>query len=1289
MKRIHYYIITGLCLLLSLIVMADSGRLYTSDKLSSSLINCITQDRNGFIWVGTEYGLSKFDGYRFTNYLHNDKDTTSINDNIISAFLVDRSGKLWIGSAKGLMRYSYESNNFIRYPFPKGNRPRIYTMIESHKGDIVIGTAGRGLFSIKKGAGRITYEKDYAKKDTDMFYTHIFEDNRGCLWQSSHLNVFTRFYKKSGRMHIQDFESPYGAPVKFFQSLKNNLFIVCMYGIEIYDYTTNKITDAGYDLGSYKGNITINCARFDHKGNLYIGTSECGVLVAKAGTKTFLPFEGNNSQRFNLSASWVNDIFEDKDQNLWVGCYKKGLYLVNNQKEAFNIWSFSAQNYSIGSSVSSLAAGNNGEIWCTVQNSGVYKFDGNGKIVSHLPSPYGTSIIYRDSWGRYWLGTGHALFSYNPEAGTYKEEMKFASAGIYCIADDGKGKLYISVYSKGLYIYDSIKHTVKILNVSKQSSHGSLCNDWIRSLTFDRQGQLWIGTSNGVACMNPETFAFDSYGWNSILRNMQSNYLCEDNNGNMIIGTDRGLYIYNMVSRKATAFPGAEILRNKQICGIVKDAHDDIWISTTMGIWQYDHQEKKFIAHINGNGLHSHEYTLGAVIHGGNDFVGFGSADGITTFYPEDVRNNRTEMTQVYLTSFIVDGKQISCMQDEFKLPYNQNSFSLEFSLLNYKSTDDISFMYRINNGGWSSTEEGENEISFNELKPGDYNIEVRAESNGVISKESKTIHITVKDPWYASSLAYIIYAAMIGGFAFYFFRTYDRRRKADFEEQKMRFLIDATHDIRSPLTLIMGPLNKLKARLTDEDNQRDIKTIDRNAQRLLLLVNQILDERKIDKNQMSLHCEETNVTQLANGVISLYLYNAQERNIKISVKSENPDLKLWIDHINFEKVISNLMSNAIKYTFDGGTIDVLISNNDTYANIKIIDSGIGFKDEKTERLFERFYQGKNTNEFHFNGTGIGLNLCRAIVKMHGGNIRAYNRNDDKTGACIEISIPMGKGHLKPEEIMQSEPMEKNSARKKQASKNYKILVVDDDYEIIQYIKDELSCWYKFDYAGNGRDGLKKLLTEEFDLVISDVMMPEMDGITMLKKIKSNNNISDIPVILLTSKSEVSDRLEGLKRGADAFLAKPFAMEELHILIDNLIDNVRRLRGKFSGAQNQNEKIEKVEVKGNNDALMDRIMKCINENLGNPDFNVEKLTEEVGISRAQLHRKMKEITGISTGEFIRNLRLEQAARLIREGEINVTQVAYAVGFNNQTHFSTVFKKHFGMTPTEYNESENK
>ena len=1301
MKHIRHYLTALFAIALSLMVWADSGELFTSGKLSSSLINCIVQDKYGYIWVGTEYGLSKFDGYRFTNYLHNEEDTTSITDNIISDLLVDKKGNLWIGCAKGLMRYNYETNNFSRLQFPDGRKPRIYSMVESHRGDILLGTAGYGLYSVKNNGiektanNRFTirWERAYAERDSDVFFTHIYEDKHQYLWQSSHLSTFTRFIEKQGKVQRKDFKSPYGAPVKFIQHRPQAMLIVCMYGIIYYDYRTGRIADAGYDLGTFKNHVTINNATFDHDGNLYISTSEHGALIIKKGSNKVEQLENSNSN-FNLSTAFVNDIIEDKDNNLWIGCYKKGLYLLNQRQQAFSSWSFSAQNYIIGSSVSSIAPGENGETWCTVQNSGVFCFDASGKIIAHPTSPAGTCIIYKDRRGAYWISNGSALYSYNPHTGAYQEKLTFTSAGIYCMTDDNQGNLYISVYSKGLYIYNVESGKVTVLNMRQRGNKGFLCNDWVRSMAFDHTGHLWIGTSNGVSCLNTKTLSFKDFGWNIILKDRQANGICEGKNGNMIIGTEEGLYLFDRKNNKTLALPHAEVLKGKQVCSIIKDHQGDLWISTTMGIWQYDQKNRQFIAHINGNGLTTREYVLGSSMHTASDLIAFGTSDGITTFYPERVRAKKMELGDVHLTNFIIDGKPINCLTDEFTIPYEENSFTLEFSLLNYRNTDNISFQYRINEGKWNSTNEGSNAVSFNKLKPGSYTLEVRAMSNGNFSKKSTIIHIKVCDPWYASTWAFLLYFLTAAGIILYIIYRYERHRKEDLEETKMQFLINATHDIRSPLTLIMGPLNKLKTRITDAESKQDIDTIDRNAQRLLLLVNQILDERKIDKDQMHLHCQKTELKEFLRGIMSLYNFNAQERSITLSLKEdeslkEEGNLQVWIDRINFDKVISNLLSNAMKYTSDGGEITLIIGKNKESAIIKVEDTGIGLKEEKTDRLFERFYQGNNNSDIHIEGTGIGLNLCRALVKMHGGTIRAYNRTDGIKGSCFEVNIPLGKEHLKPEEILQEDGTKtaESTGKRTQANRNFNILIVDDDAEIAHYIKTELSDWYRFEHASNGKEGLKMLLTGKYDLVISDVMMPEMDGVTMLKKIKGNSNVSDIPVILLTSKSEVENRLEGLRKGADAFLAKPFNMEELHILIDNLVDNVRRIRGKYSGAQGQKAKIEQIQVKGNNDALMERVMKYMNEHLADPDLNVEKLTEDVGISRAQLHRKLKEIAGVSAGEFIRNLRLEQAARLIEEGQINITQVAYSVGFSNQTHFSTVFKKHYGMSPSEYAETK--
>ena len=501
-------------------------------------------------------------------------------------------------------------------------------------------------------------------------------------------------------------------------------------------------------------------------------------------------------------------------------------------------------------------------------------------------------------------------------------------------------------------------------------------------------------------------------------------------------------------------------------------------------------------------------------------------------------------------------------------------------------------------------------------------------------------------------------------------------------DEEKMKFLINATHDIRSPLTIILSALKKIKS-----ESNPAVDTIEHNAQRILNLVNQILDVRKIDKQQMQLHCQQTDLVAFTEGVCRMFDFPAKERNIHFTFNHEDLDrLDAWIDRTQFDKVISNLLSNAFKYSNDGGEVTVCLKQESDSLELSVSDNGIGIDEDSLKHIFDRFYQGSNSRRMHIDGTGIGLNLCKMIVAMHHGTIEAQNRTDDK-GAVFTVRLPLGKDHLKPEE-MESQTEIVQVSKPRTSSSKYRVLIVDDDLEMARYVSSELGRFYQFGICPNGKEGLKELLTNEYDVVVSDVMMPEMDGFTMLRMVKTNINISHIPVIMLTSKADVANRLEGLERGADAFLAKPFDMEELHMVIENLVQSRLRLKGKYSGAQQaQADKVDQPEVRGNDEVLMERIMKCINKNISDSDFNVERLTQEVGISRVQLHRKMKEMTGISTSEFIRNIRLEQAARLLKEQKINVTQVAYTVGFSNLAHFSTIFRKHFGVAPSEYAERE--
>ncbi len=543
-------------------------------------------------------------------------------------------------------------------------------------------------------------------------------------------------------------------------------------------------------------------------------------------------------------------------------------------------------------------------------------------------------------------------------------------------------------------------------------------------------------------------------------------------------------------------------------------------------------------------------------------------------------------------------------------------------------------------------------------------------------------MQVTIEAPWYATTFAKIVYLLLFVFAMLALIRYKQERMKTQYEEQKMKFLINATHDIRSPLTLIMGPLKKLKQNANTADNQRYIDIIERNAQRMLTLVNQILDVRKIDLKQMQIHCSKTDVVALVNGIVSLYRFHVKERNITLSITHNKGVIELYVDRGSIEKVINNLLSNAVKYTFDGGEISIDIEEREHDVVLSVEDNGVGMSQKEYVQVFNRYYQGVNSRGYNVGGTGIGLNLCKQLVELHHGTISAGPRKDGKQGSRFTVTLLLGKEHLLPEEIDES-ISSAPSLQKVSSRKDGRILVADDDMEVARYIKLELGTWYNVNIVSNGVYALQALLVDQYDLLISDVMMPEMDGITLLKNVKQNPNISDVPVILLTSQAEVEDRLRGLENGADAFIPKPFSINELHITIDNLINNVRRLRGKFSGMQTQDDKIDNVEMEDNDKRLMEKIVTAVNNNYKDSDYGVEQLSSDVGLSRVQLHRKMKQLTGIAASDFIRNIRLKQAARLLSEKNVNVGQVAYAVGFKSLAHFSTLFKKYYGVTPTEY------
>ena len=1286
MKRFILFSFICFVQMLTCFSHAVTGRLYTSNDMSSSLIRCIIQDKYGFIWVGTNYGLNRFDGYKFSTYLCNPADTTTIQDNDIVKLYPYSKEFLFVATNRGLYKYSYLTNSFQHIVLEKNDEKiRVSSLIEDRKHNLLIGTAGYGAYRLDMTTGKVTRLSRKSANSVDDFFAMLFFDDEGYLWQANHRKVL-RKYKYDGKsIRLVSVYEPKGlfSVCKLYAADKKGFFVAHVGGIMRYDYASHRFSRYDFDFSAHQGAGYISAATLDKYGNLWLGTSGDGTFKIPHGSRKAYRVELNN-QSFIFDNAHISDLLIDRDGNQWYGCYMKGLFLSNNDKNVFHPVSLDELGAGM-ETISSVVGVADGLMLFVVKNHGLYLLDektGNTKL---LQSPAGLVKVYSDFRKNVYVYGRDGICEYDWKHQTYRLLLPANGLSLDGMQVDAAGNIYFTSQGNGLYVWNRKSGKMTQYLMDDKRPHKTICNNWIADIRLDSRGWLWCATSNGVSCMDTKTGYFDIILSRPLLEGKSCYSTLELSDGKIAIATEMGLYLYDRKKQQTTLWPHSESISGLRIYSLKKDVKGNLWMSTAQGIWCYDSKAKSFFSFEKGNGLLTKEYLAGVVGSTLDGVICYGNSEGLTYFRPSQVKDYDEKTSAIYLSGVLLDGKMAPFIGDNLSVPSDFKSIVLSFSQLDYQSVGNIVFQYRINGGRWISNAAGENSFNFTGLSYGHYRIEVRTYCNGKYSTYKKVINLDVLAPWYLTVWAKLIYLFLILGLTAAAIIVFLRKKKRDLEEAKMQFLINATHDIRSPLTLIMEPLKKLKERLGNaEEYQADIDTIDRNAQRLLTLVNQILDKRRLDKHQMNLSCRETNLVEFSQGLVSLFTYNANLRGINIRLEMPETPVNAWIDRNKLDKAIANLLSNAFKYTPNGGEIIFRIEKQDKKVLLYVIDSGKGLgKNDDAKNLFERFYQGKNSADMHLGGSGIGLNLCRSIVRLHGGDVTARNREDGTSGACFIIELPLGKEHLKSNQIYSDYVDTGMKQQRSAASRNCKILLVDDDIEICRYIKSELSDWYRFVICNNGKEALKQLLADDIDLVVSDVVMPEMDGITLLRNIKGNANISHVPVIMLTSKSEISDRLEGIKLGADAYLAKPFSLEELHLTIDNLIDNVRRLKGKFTGALKQDDKVEKVEVKGYDEELMERIMKVVNENLSDSDFNVEKMCDEVGVSRTQLHRKLKEMTGVPTSEFLRNIRLNEAARLIRERKINITQVSYMVGFANNSHFSTAFKKYFGMSPSEY------
>lgn len=1335
---------------------AQTGRFYTTDGgLSSSLINHFFQDSKGFMWTATEYGLNSFDGLRFANYWHVSGDSTSIKNNYVRTLFEDSRQNLLIGCIDGLMRYDRETNTFSEIPMIRAGKqvfPHVTQMQELHNGEIWMTTTGQGMFRLDEQRKQAVSVDELLRQSNYNFQSCFYEDSYYNLWIGTYGNGLICYMPATKEARVFKYPTLNDNNIAaIIEDKQGNLFVGTQKGgLSCYNRKKNTFTPVPY-VGN--GALSVYCMALVD-GQLLVGTDGQGLKLYNPVKKQLEDYTINTAP-MDFSEGKIHTILEDKDKNLWLGLFQKGIVLIPKQSNPFEYYGSKSTYYNpIGQGcVMSIFQDSNQHLWIGADNEGIYELDAEGGCLRHYqPGSSSHSVantimcIYEDSEKNLWLGSyTRGIAKLNRKTGVCDYSLPVDNEKILSITEDKQKNLYIGTLGSGFYQYNlqtgSLKHYESAKDETGDLKRNELVNDWINYIFCDSEGFIWLGHYKGVSCFNPLTGSFINYRQvNTLISGCVGYAIQEDYSGNIWAGTTDGLYCFNKKTEELKRFTTADGLSNNVICGLCEDSRHDIWLSTYMGISKYDVKNNRFVNYYSGDGLQGNEFTHGAFYKDKKGKIYFGGINGVTYFSPESIGSVSKE-TNVWVTDFYVFNHPIhknslsggepvidTSVQDanQFRLSYKDNTFSIVFSTLQYNNPEQISYQYKVDELGsqWLSTEPGVNRVTYNNLPPGQYTFQVRALNYGNYS-ETRTVKILITPPWYQTWWAYCVYITLAGllvlGIVNYILSRMRHRREImkrehaeQLNEAKLQFFINISHEIRTPMTLIINPLEKLLADKRDGELHKTYLMIYRNAQRILRLINQLMDVRKLDKGQMFMKFRETDMVGFIADLMQTFEHMARKKNIRFVFKHEMPQLKVWIDLNNFDKVLMNILSNAFKYTPDGGEVQVSLSTGRDitrrdalrdYFEIVITDSGIGIDRNKIERIFERFYQIDNDVTKSNFGTGIGLHLSRSLVQLHHGIIFAENR-EDAPGSRFIIRIPLGSAHLRTDELetvdadtvmfhtvdkpvlakLEEELMmeEEEPQTGTKAKTRLRILVVEDEIEIKAYLKSELSDEYKVETCNNGKEAYDLILRDTPDLVISDVMMPEMDGLALCRKIKQNTNVNHVPIILLTAKSKPEDTLEGMETGADAYMVKPFNTELLKRTIANLIANRRLLRNKFSGAQQQEDKIEKITMKSGDEILMGKIMKVVNEHLDDPALNVEMLASEVGLSRVHVHRKLKELTNLSTRDFIKNIRLQQAATLLaQDHKLTVSEIAYATGYINLSHFSSSFREKYGMSPKEY------
>ena len=1311
-----------------------------NEGLSQSTVFSIDQDKRGNMWFATYDGVNKYDGYAFTVYQHNEDDPNSIANDISRIVKTDSQGRVWIGTRDGLSRYDEEKDIFQNFFYEKNGKHLQVNGIEEISPEQLLISTPEGLimFDIKeskfiddsfstamhKTIASTLYRQDdqiYIGTSTDGLYTYsitqktfekvipilgtkqiqaILQQSPTRIWVATEgaglflINPKTKEIKN----YLHSPSNPKSISSNYIRSLamdsQNRLWIGTFNDLNIYHEGTDSF--ASYSSNPVEnGSLSQRSVRsifMDSQGGMWLGTYFGGLNYYHPIRNRFKNIR-NIPYKNSLSDNVVSCIVEDKDKNLWIGTNDGGLNLYNPITQRFTSYTLQEDESARGIGSNNIKA-----VYVDEKKSLVY-------IGTHAG---GLSILHRNSG---------QVENFN------QRNSQLVNENVYAILPDGEGNLWLGTLS-ALVRFNPEQRS--FTTIEKEKDGTPVVSKQITTLFRDSHKRLWIGGEEGLSVFKQEGLDIQKASILPVsnVTKLFTNCIYEASNGVIWVGTREGFYCFNEKDKQIKRYNTTNGLPNNVVYGILEDSFGRLWLSTNRGISCFNPETEKFRNFTESDGLQSNQFNTASYCRTSVGQMYFGGINGITTFRPELLLDN-PYTPPVVITKLQLFNKVVRPDDETGILTKNisetksitlkswQTAFSIEFVVSNYISGQHNTFAYKLEgyDKEWYYLTDSRT-VSYSNLPQGTYQFLVKAaNSDGKWNPIPTALEIIVLPIWYKTWWALLIFFATFAGFITFVFRFFwmrksmeaqleierrDKEHQEEINQMKMRFFINISHELRTPLTLILTPLQEIINKISDRWTRNQLEYIQRNANRLLHLVNQLMDYRRAELGVFELKAKKGNAHQLIQDNFLFYDTLARHKKITYTLHSELEDKEVLFDANYLELIVNNLLSNAFKYTESGQSITVTLKEENGWLLLQVSDTGIGIPINKQGKIFERFYQIESEHV----GSGIGLSLVQRLIELHHGRIELDS--EENKGSTFSVYLPQDLSVYKPSELASNDEQNEeeqvystnskamyfidtekveNESVESGDKKRGTILIVEDNNEIRRYLSNGLADLFNTLEAGNGEEALEKLKDNEVDVIVTDVMMPVMDGIKLCKNVKQNIRTCHIPVIILSAKTDIKDQMEGLQMGADDYIPKPFSLAILTTKIQNMMRTRRRMLDKY--AKSLEVEPEKITFNAMDEALLKRAMAIVEKNMDNIEFSTDEFAREMNMSRSNLHLKLKAITGESTIDFIRKIRFNEAAKLLKDGRYTVAEVSTMVGFNTPSYFATSFKKYFGCLPTEY------